>query len=43
MAMSYNNIGNAYYSKGDYDEALQYYGKALQIQLKALGEKRGFA
>ncbi len=43
MAASYGNMGTAYDSKGDYDEALQYHGKALQIRLKALGEKRGFA
>ncbi len=43
VAACYNGMGNAYNDKGDYDEALQYYGKALQIRLKALVERRGLA
>ena len=38
VAASYNNIGLAYYSLGDYDKALEYYNKALGIQLNVLGE-----
>lgn len=35
--MIYNGIGIAYYSKGDYDKALEYYEKALKIDLKIYG------
>ena len=37
-AASYNNIGVAYYSLGDYDKALEYLNKALVVQLNVLGE-----
>ena len=38
-AMSYNNIGNVYYNLGDYNEALEYFNKALEIKKEVLGEK----
>ena len=31
------NIGSAYYRKGDHDRAIEYYQKALKIDLKKLG------
>jgi tetratricopeptide (TPR) repeat protein len=34
---AYNNIGMAYRSKGEYDRAIEYYQKALKIDLKKLG------
>ncbi len=37
-ATSYNNIGCAYVSKGDYDTALENYNKALDIRKQVLGE-----
>ena len=39
VALSYNQIGSAWYIKGDYDKALEYHEKALQIRLKNLGEE----
>jgi tetratricopeptide (TPR) repeat protein len=36
--MSYNNIGTIHYYKEDYDLALEYYQKALEIRKKVLGE-----
>lgn len=30
-ATSYNNIGTVYWKKGEYDKALEFYGKALEI------------
>jgi len=36
-ATSYNNIGDVYDAKGDYENALVEYRKALEIQLKVLG------
>ena len=38
MATSYNNIGNAYCNRGDYDKALEFYQKALKIRFQVLGE-----
>ncbi|MDX1907393.1 MAG: tetratricopeptide repeat protein [Bacteroidia bacterium] len=38
IATLLNNLGFAWYSKGEYDKAIGYYDKALQISLKALGE-----
>ncbi|MBQ7694404.1 MAG: tetratricopeptide repeat protein [Lentisphaeria bacterium] len=38
-ATCYNNIGSAWWSKGDCDKALEYYGKALKILRQVLGEK----
>ena len=38
-AVSYNNIGIVYYNLGEYDKALEYYFKALEIQKAVLGEK----
>ena len=35
-AGSYNNIGKAYYSKGDYNRALEYLTKALDIYERIL-------
>ena len=34
---AYNNLGLAYDSKGDYDKAIEYYQKALKINLKKPG------
>ena len=38
-ATSYNNIGNVYRKLGDYDKALEYHNKALEIKKAVLGEK----
>lgn len=37
VAVSYNSIGLAYYRKGDYPKALEYYQKALTIWEETLG------
>ncbi|MCB4762761.1 MAG: tetratricopeptide repeat protein [Sulfurovum sp.] len=37
-ATSYNNIGSAWDSKGEYDKAMKYHEKALKIRLATLGE-----
>jgi tetratricopeptide (TPR) repeat protein len=37
VAMSYNNIGVAWFNKGDFNQALDFYQKALKIRLKTLG------
>ena len=37
FASLYINLGAAYDSKGDYDEAIEYFQKALKINLKMLG------
>jgi tetratricopeptide (TPR) repeat protein len=34
-----NNLSGVYYSQGNYEEALKYYGKALQIYKKVLEEE----
>jgi nephrocystin-3 len=36
-AGSLGNIGNIYLSKGDYDKALEYYFKSIEIQKIVLG------
>ena len=36
--MNYNNIGGVYYNQGNYDQALEYYNKALKIYLAVLGD-----
>ncbi len=36
---SYNNIGMVYNDKGDYDQALEYYRKALAIDEKVFGKE----
>ncbi|MCB4773630.1 MAG: tetratricopeptide repeat protein, partial [Sulfurovum sp.] len=41
-ATSYNNIGSAWKSKGEYDEAMKYHEKALKIKLATLGENHPF-
>nr|2AVP_A Chain A, synthetic consensus TPR protein [Methanothrix harundinacea 6Ac] len=30
-AEAWYNLGNAYYKQGDYDEAIEYYQKALEL------------
>jgi tetratricopeptide (TPR) repeat protein len=37
VATSYNNIGVVCKNKGDYDKALEWYQKCLDIELKTLG------
>ncbi|MCB4778669.1 MAG: tetratricopeptide repeat protein, partial [Sulfurovum sp.] len=37
-ATSYNNIGSAWKSKGEYDKAIEYHEKALKITCATLGE-----
>ena len=37
MADSFNNLGSTYDSKGEYDKAIEYYTKALNIRQKVLG------
>jgi hypothetical protein len=37
VALSYNNIGLVYRSKGDYKLALEYYIKSLKIYINVLG------
>ena len=34
---AYNNLGMAYRRKGDHDKAIEYYEKALEIDLEKLG------
>jgi tetratricopeptide (TPR) repeat protein len=36
-ASSLGSIGNAYQSKGDYDKALEYYYKSVEIRKIVLG------
>ena len=36
VATSYNNLGGVYYSKGNYDRAIEYYEKSLVIRLEKL-------
>jgi nephrocystin-3 len=36
-ASSLNSIGNTYASKGDYDKALEYYFKSVEIRKIVLG------
>lgn len=38
ISNNYSNIGGVYRSKGDYDIALKYYEKALDIAISFLGE-----
>ena len=38
-ATTYNNLGLAYHHKGEYDKAIKYFEKSLNIELKALGEE----
>ncbi len=37
VAVSYNNLGEIYYYKGEYDKALEYIQKSLDIRLKIFG------
>ncbi|EGD81238.1 tetratricopeptide protein [Salpingoeca rosetta] len=39
VAVSNNNLGNAYCSKGEYDRAIAFYEKDLAITVETLGEK----
>ena len=41
VAATYINLGNVCDSKGDYDAAREYHGKALAIRLRALGADQG--
>jgi tetratricopeptide (TPR) repeat protein len=38
VATTFNNIGVAYDNKGEYEKALEYYQKGLDIQAKTLGD-----
>ena len=38
VAASYNGIGNVYYSQGQYERALEYYQKGLEINIKVSGQ-----
>ncbi len=37
MATSFNNLGCVYDRKGEYEKAIEYYTKALNIRQKVLG------
>ena len=39
---AYNNIGFAYQQKGDYDRALEYYQKALEIGIMRFGKNHPY-
>jgi tetratricopeptide (TPR) repeat protein len=39
LALDYVRVGEAWFSKGEYDKAIGYYEKALQINLKVWGEQ----
>ena len=41
-AISYNNIGVVYNNLGDYDKALEYYFKGLEIRKEILGESHPY-
>ena len=41
-AASYNNIGNVYSESGNYDKALEYHFKALEIYKALLGENNSY-
>jgi tetratricopeptide (TPR) repeat protein len=38
VAASYNNTGNVYNRQGQYERALEYYQKALEINIKVSGQ-----
>ena len=38
VAISYNNLGEAYLSKGEFDRGIEYHEKSLKIQLAKLGQ-----
>jgi tetratricopeptide (TPR) repeat protein len=38
-AGDYNSLGGAWSSKGEYDKAIEYYEKALQINVRAFGDQ----
>jgi len=37
VAASYNNMGSVYYSQGQYERALEYYQKSLDIKIRVVG------
>ena len=37
MAKSYGGIGNVYNSQGQYERALEYYQKSLEIRIRVFG------
>ncbi len=39
VAVTFNNIGSVYHSKGDYDKALENYNKSLEIRIKLFGNE----
>ncbi len=39
VSTSYNNIAVVWHNKGEYDKALEFYNKSLNIRLKNLGEE----
>ena len=40
--VSHNNLGNCYYHKGDYTQAISYHQQALAIRLTTLGEQHPY-
>jgi tetratricopeptide (TPR) repeat protein len=42
VAKSYNNIGSLWEKKGEYDKALEFYQKCLDIELKTLGAEHPY-
>ena len=43
VAMRWNNLGNAWADKGDYDKAIDYFEKALPLFIKFLGEDHPYS
>ena len=39
MAETYDNIGSTYSSRNDFNRALEYHEKALNIKMRVLGSK----
>ncbi|HHH50720.1 MAG TPA: tetratricopeptide repeat protein [Saprospiraceae bacterium] len=39
VATAWNNLGQAWYAKGEYDKAIEFHEKALKVYLDSLGDK----